>query len=297
MNDIPLISVVIATYRRTNTLEKALESLLHQTYKCFEVILVDDNCDKIWSSKVSEIVYKYSFLLKIKYIVNANNLGSAKARNVGIFNSNGDYISFLDDDDVYLPLKLESQLNDMRAKNADFGITDLYLYDEKDNLIDKRVRWFIRSTKKEDLIKYHLLYHLTGTDTLMFKRSFLLRIKGFPEIDVGDEFYLIKEAIMKGGSFSYLKGCNVKAYIHFGENHGLSSGNKKIEGEKRLYEEKKKYFSYLTKKEICRVRMRHYAVLAFAYYRMKKTRAASLNTLRSFLCSPIGFIEMVMNHR
>lgn len=47
-------------------------------------------------------------------------------------------------------------------------------------------------------MKYHLLYHMTGTDTLMFKGEYLRRIGGFPTIDVGDEFYLMEQAILSG---------------------------------------------------------------------------------------------------
>ena len=75
----------------------------------------------------------------------------------------------------------------------------------------------------------------------MFRKEYLDKIGGFPPIDVGDEFYLMKEAITGGGQFSYLKRCEVKALVHT-ETEGLSSRESKIQGENALYEYKKSFF-------------------------------------------------------
>lgn len=132
-----LISVIIATYHRDIELYNALFSLTKQTYKHIEVIVVDDNADKGWSERVAANIEKIrnESQLIIRYIRNEINLGSAEARNRGIAEANGQYITFLDDDDIYLPEKIETQLNDMIKSNADYGLTDLYLYNEKMRLL------------------------------------------------------------------------------------------------------------------------------------------------------------------
>ena len=107
------VSVVIATYKRDEELKRALESLIGQTYKGFEVVLVDDSDDAQWQKKVEEIVKQAEPFLNIKLIINTSNLGSAASRNKGIENSSGEYITFLDDDDVYMPEKIERQLADV----------------------------------------------------------------------------------------------------------------------------------------------------------------------------------------
>ena len=291
------VSVVMATYKRDTALENALVSLTKQTFKNFEVVLVDDNDDAEWTSKVRAIVDKVSAHIEINYIINEHNMGSAATRNVGIAAAVGQYITFLDDDDEYLPEKIEAQLRGMIYSGADYGITDLYLYNENNELIDKRIRSYIKSTDEKELMRHHLREHMTGTDTFMFKTEYLRKIGGFPGIDVGDEFYLMKEAILGGGKFHYDAHCYIKAYVHSGENEGLSSGESKIKGENALFEEKKKYFQYLNKEDIRYVTMRHYAVLAFAEMRRKNWKSFAVNAIQAGIASPVGCIKMFMGHR
>lgn len=292
------VSVIVATYRREKELKRALDSLIDQTYSNIEIIVVDDNDDLEWNKIVRRIVEsakeKCNFV-DLQYLENHPNQGSARSRNIGIEASKGRYITFLDDDDLYEEKKIESQLKDMLISKADYGITDLWLYNEKDELTDKRIRSYIKSTKKEELMKYHLLYHMTGTDTLMFKGEYLRCIGGFPTIDVGDEFYLMEQAILSGGKLAYSQHCYVKAYIHSGEEGGLSSGSSKIEGENALYKNKKTYFKYLNKREIRYVKARHYAVIAFAEMRMNKYGAFLKSALKSFVVSPIDCIKILIN--
>jgi len=292
-----LVSVVVATYKRDEALRKALESLTSQTYKNFEVVLVDDNANEEWSKKVERIVNDLSSSLRINYLVNEKNIGSAATRNKGIDTCKGQYITFLDDDDIYLPEKIEMQLKDMVESNADYGITNLNLYNENDVLIDKRIRNYIKSYDSKELMRYHLLHHMTGTDTFMFRTEYIKQIGGFPGIDVGDEFYLMKEAILSNGTFVYSNHCYIKAYVHSGENNGLSSGDSKINGENALFEEKKKYFNYLTKEDIKYIEMRHYAVLAFAELRRHNYLACLSYSMRSIIQSPFSFFNMLIKSR
>ncbi len=294
----PLVSVIVATYKRDEILLRALNSLATQTYKNFEIILVDDNAIGDWNSKVSEVVKKFKSdypKITLKYIVNKTNQGSAKTRNIGINASTGEFITFLDDDDIYLPENIEKQIENMISANADFGITDLDMFYDDESLCEKRTRYFIKSTEKEDLIKYHLMYHLAGTDTMIFKKDYLLKIGGFDPIDVGDEFYLMFKAIENGGKFTYLKGCFVKAYVHKGEG-GLSSGDGKIDGENRLHEFKKKYFDRLSKNEIKYIVTRHYSVIAFAELRRKHFPQFFVNAIKAFFTSPINCLKILKEH-
>lgn len=295
----PCVSVIITTYRRDEYFRKALLSVLSQTYPNIEIIVVDDNADDNWNHKIESIINqeKPDSEFSIKYIKNESNLGVAASRNRGIKESNGEYITFLDDDDIYLENKVERQLDDMLSAEADFGITNLYLYNEDDKLVDKRVHSYIQSTDKMSLLRYHLLYHLTGTDTFMFKVDYINDIGVFPKINVGDEFYLMMRAINAGGKFCYSPHCYVKAYIHTGENSGLSSGYGKIKGENNLYREKKQYFKSLNKRDIRYIKVRHYAVLAYANLRMSKHPAFMVNALKAVAISPVTAVKIINNHR
>jgi glycosyltransferase involved in cell wall biosynthesis len=60
-------------------------------------------------------------------VINPENLGAARSRNEGIFASKGAYITFLDDDDIYLPTKIRTQMSQMQSANADYSLMDLTL--------------------------------------------------------------------------------------------------------------------------------------------------------------------------
>ena len=163
-----LVSVVVATYKREAELKNALESLAKQTYPNMEIVLVDDNGNDEWNSKVSETVEVFRNRypkIKLECIVNNSNQGSSKTRNIGIHSANGDYITFLDDDDIYLPDKIRKQVEFMETNQCDYSITDLILYNEDDKKINRRIRSYIKETTVESLRLYHLKYHMTGTDT------------------------------------------------------------------------------------------------------------------------------------
>lgn len=295
----PLVSVIVATYKRNEALRRALSSLAVQTYKNMEIVLVDDNGMEDWNQTVKNIVIEIqsSFpALNLRKIVNHPNKGSAKARNEGIYSAKGEYITFLDDDDIYLPQKIENQVKYMLVHKLDYCLTDLYLYNEDDVLVDKRIRNYIQDMDKNSLLTYHLKYHMTGTDTLMFKTKFLQEIGGFPPIDVGDEFYLMLRAIENNENCGYMPGCDVKAYVH-SENGGISTGDMKIEGENLLYEKKKEYFEMIDIKDIKFVKMRHYAVLAVSSVKSKKIINAVVNGIRAFGASPTGFVRLFVSHK
>ena len=97
------ISVIIPTYNRKNTLPRAVESVLNQTYKPVEIIIVDDGSTdgtKEWFSEMYPLVH---------YIYQVNS-GVSSARNTGIKSASGDWIALLDSDDEWLPDKLEIQV-------------------------------------------------------------------------------------------------------------------------------------------------------------------------------------------
>lgn len=297
-NSNPKVSVIVATYRRTETLRKALLSLVNQSYKNIEIIVVDDNADRSWNSEVETIVnlIRSSSNRHIVYIQNYNNKGSAESRNIGIKQATGEYITFLDDDDIYLPDKVLKQVEHMINESSDFSLTDLWLYDEKDNLIEKRLRSYIKEYVKDSLLKYHLMYHMTGTDVMMFKKNYLIDIGMFSPVNVGDEFYLMEKAIEGKGIFSYLPSCDVKAYVHI-ETEGLSSGDGKIIGENELYNYKRKFFNRLTSKEIRYIKMRHYAVLAFAELRRRCFVKFLWYSIKSLISSPSGLIKILSSRK
>ena len=106
-----MVSVIIATYRRDVSLKRAIESVLNQTYCNIEIIVVDDNDNPQWNEKVQAVINQFASN-RIRYIQNPEHMGSGATRNRGIECAKGQYVSFLDDDDYYLPEKIEHQMED-----------------------------------------------------------------------------------------------------------------------------------------------------------------------------------------
>lgn len=116
-----LVSVIITTYGRSTFLENAIKSVINQTYKNIEIIIVDDNAQKEDIRKeVQTIVARYPQCI---LITNKTNLGGSLARNEGIKASQGELISFLDDDDTYFPTRIEKCVKAFsNHKNENIGI-------------------------------------------------------------------------------------------------------------------------------------------------------------------------------
>lgn len=109
----PLVSVVIPTYNRASFLRCALQSVFAQIHSNLEIICVDDA-----SSDNTEEVVKAFGDPRLHYIRHATNRGGSAARNTGVCAATGDYIAFLDDDDEWLPEKIERQLKALEAYDA-----------------------------------------------------------------------------------------------------------------------------------------------------------------------------------
>lgn len=101
-----VVSVVIPTFARPEYLELALKSVKDQTYSYLEVIVVDDNSDPQHQHQVRRLCADYG----ATYKRNARTSGACGARNTGVVQARGSYVAFLDDDDVWLPAKIQEQV-------------------------------------------------------------------------------------------------------------------------------------------------------------------------------------------
>lgn len=288
---IPIVSVIIPTYKREiKYLSRAINSVISQTYTNVEIVIVDDNSpNSNFRKEVSDFMEHYEHDLRFVYLKNAKNVGGSLSRNNGINAASGEYITFLDDDDEYLPRKIENQLEFMIDNESDMSFTDLKLVNNHKKVLDYRSYSNLKNFDKETLFKYHIMRHLTGTPTFMYKTNKLKKIGGFEDVKMGQEFYLMLKTIEKGLKISYLNKCDVLAYRH--SDGGISQGNNKIKGEKALYNFKKKYLSEFTKSEKMFIRFRHYAVMVIAYKRNKNYFKAFCSALKMIYTSPTDFVK------
>ena len=112
-----LVSVIIPFYNEENYFESCVNSALSQTYSNIEIIIINDGSDKIYDEQLNKIKNEYPDKIKI---FAQQNQGVSAARNLGIKNSNGEYIAFLDADDFWLPNKLENKINLIKKYKIDF---------------------------------------------------------------------------------------------------------------------------------------------------------------------------------
>ena len=119
-----LVSIIMPSYNTAEYIAESIESVLNQTYENWELIIVDD-CS---TDNTDEIVQQFDDE-RIKYHKNKKNSGAAVSRNRALKLARGKWIAFLDSDDLWLPEKLEMQINFMSSNNYHFSYTN---YDEID---------------------------------------------------------------------------------------------------------------------------------------------------------------------
>lgn len=133
----PLVSVIIPTYNSARFLPDAIDSVLKQTYRSYEIIVVNDGS----TDNTSEVLCRYSGKITVS---EQRNRGVAAARNTGIRAAQGEYIAFLDADDLWLPDKLALQLP-LFERNPDVGLVYgyfAYVDEEGQFLREKEGRWY-----------------------------------------------------------------------------------------------------------------------------------------------------------
>lgn len=131
-----LVSVITPVYNSEKYIEKTVLSVLNQTYQNLEIILIDD-CSTDNSKNI--ISYLQENDKRVKYVKLAKNSGAAAARNKGLETAKGQYIAFIDSDDVWKKNKLEQQLEFMKNKNVGFSYTAYETLKEDGTVINKHI--------------------------------------------------------------------------------------------------------------------------------------------------------------
>ncbi len=184
------VSVIIPNYNASCVISQTLDSLLSQTYTNWEAIIVDD-CS---TDNSVEIINNYAQKDKrIKLIqCTVNNGGPAIPRNMGIAAAHGDYISFLDSDDLWMPDKLEIQMNFMLQKKALISSTSYSLIDEQGNDLNKII-------KAVPVMNFNTYLRNTsiGFSSTVVRRDILEGIS-FKKLPVAEDFAFWLDVFRKG---------------------------------------------------------------------------------------------------
>lgn len=157
------VSVIIPVYNVEKYLDKTLESVFSQIYKDIEMVLVDD-CSK---DKSAQIIAKYrESHSEIIYFLQPKNMGAGAARNKALELATGQYVAFLDSDDLWMPEKTDKQIKVMKEKKSPFSYAAIEMMDEEGNTIKRK-----RNLRETCDYKYLLHNTIIATSSVIVDRT------------------------------------------------------------------------------------------------------------------------------
>lgn len=275
-----LVSVIIPTYNRTSTLERAIKSVKNQTYKNIEILVVDDNANNQEArKKVEEIVNKFQ---GIKLIQNKQNLGGGLARNEGIKNARGEFIAFLDDDDEFYPEKIEKQYNLYKSLNND-KVGMIYCYAKYIKGNDGKIR---KVDYEGNPLKQHLILCIAATSWWFCPKHVLEDVKGFENVSSHQDAITLFKILKAGYEIYRVPEVLLNYYVHSGtgitkvSKEWMDVDNKYM----KMYQEIKDRFSDKEKKQI---EYSFYKRATSYYYRLNEKKLLKENTKKMFSLYPL----------
>ncbi len=186
-----LVSIVMPSYNTAKYIAESIQSVLNQTYKDWELLIVDD-CS---TDNTDEVVKPFLTDSRIKYFTNEHNSGAAVSRNKAMREAQGEWLAFLDSDDLWLPTKLEKQLRFMKDNGYAFSYHEYDKIDEEDKPLGIHVSGPKVVTKRR---MYH--YDYIGCLTLMYSAKVmgLIQIK---DIKKNNDYAILLKACKKAKCF------------------------------------------------------------------------------------------------
>lgn len=227
-----LVSVIMPTYKRSDKLLRAIDSVLAQTYPSIELLLVNDNDPH--DAYTRELLEKTEHLRKdprFQLIIQDKHINGAVARNVGIKKAQGEYIAFLDDDDWWAPEKISRQVEVLSDLDSEWGGVSckFMLYDSMGRIIGKTQKY------RDGYIYKDILNLLSDVAT----GTLLLRRKALDDAGYFDEKLLRHQDLQLLVMFtSHYKLKEVDEYLH----HVDVSDTQNRPNPEKLFTQKKAFF-------------------------------------------------------
>ena len=232
-----LVSVIITTHnRKPQIVLRAVNSVLRQTYKNIELIVVDDSTsDYPYRGEVKQSVCDISD--SILYIDHGSCKGSCAARNNGLDKAHGEYVAFLDDDDEWLPTKIEEQLKGFINDKIALVYSRCIIVDEVNGHTYLQKKKLIRGYVFKSLLMTNFL---GGTSVPLIRRSCIDKVGGFDTKYKSMQDYDLWLRIAKRYPVNYINKPLTKYYIHSNERISNNWDNK-LSGRLRLLNKYHKY--------------------------------------------------------
>lgn len=204
----PKVSVIIPTHNRAESLRSAISSVLNQTFQDFEIIIVDDAS----KDNTREVVRELSDR-RIKYLRHETNKREAAARNTGVTNASGEYIAFLDDDDEWLPEKLELQVDLLDSSPTVMGA--VYTGSIRVDSATGRTLNHWMPTKRGNIFRDLLSMNCVGTpSTVLLRRECFKKVGLFDSSIAFGPDYDMWIRVSKQYHFDCIRRPLIKYYIH-----------------------------------------------------------------------------------
>ncbi|WDQ17785.1 glycosyltransferase family 2 protein [Rhodopirellula sp. P2] len=193
----PRISVVIPVFNNAAYIEQALQSVFDQNVGNTEIIVVDDGS----TDETAEVLAKFSDRIGI---IRQSNSGSAVARNVGLRETTGDYVAFLDADDWFLPGKFAHQTEILDA-NPDLGaVHSGWKITDKNGVVTKVIEPWIDAPELD--LNTWLVFKPAKLGAMLFRRDWLQKVGGFdPELLQSQDVDLLLRLSLAGCTFQWQK--------------------------------------------------------------------------------------------
>ena len=187
------VSIILPNYNSSKTIKETINSVLNQTYKNWELIIVDDNSDK----KTKNILSKFKKFKKIKIFYLNKNKGAAYCRNLAIKKSKSYFLAYIDSDDLWKRNKLSLQINFMQKNNYLFTYTNYETFK-----INKPVKKKILVPSKFNFDSF-IKNTSIATSTMIVKRSTGDKIK-FSNTKICEDYYYKCQLLKKiGNAYCY----------------------------------------------------------------------------------------------
>ena len=193
----PYVSIIIPYYKKKKFIKNSIKSVLNQTFKNFEIIIIYDDNEKKDLSFIKQITKSDN---RIKLIVNNKNIGAGLSRNKGIHKSLGKYISFIDADDFWKKNKLHEQIFFMEKNNYFVSHTSYDIMNQNKKKIGHR------NAKTFENFEQLLFSCDIGLSTVVFRKEILKKGLKFPNLKTKEDFVLWLNILKKGYKiYSYKK--------------------------------------------------------------------------------------------
>jgi teichuronic acid biosynthesis glycosyltransferase TuaG len=185
-----LVSIITPSFNSSQFIIRAIESVLSQTYKEWELIIVDDGSEDNSVESIENFIKNKEQI----YLIKLNkNIGAANARNEALKVAKGRYIAFLDSDDIWYPNKLELQIKFMRLNNYPVSFTSYEIIDQHSQLMHKEVH-----CEKKVSLRSYVKNTIIGFSSSMIDRKLVQHDFKFSNLKVAEDLLFWIEIFENG---------------------------------------------------------------------------------------------------